>query len=140
MNVQFLNAPRLEPVGNRDEWILCDPFHVRIDNGDPGDTPITLAVPKGFSTDLASVPRLPGAYILFGGKARRSAILHDYLYELRYPRDWADAVFRAAMAHEVGPVARYVMWLGVRLGGATYYVDRDPAPRIIHPETEREAP
>lgn len=59
MQVQFLNEPRLQPVGLRDEWLLIDPFHVRIDNGDPADTPLSLVVPKGFSTDLASVPRLP---------------------------------------------------------------------------------
>ena len=124
MIVEFLNEPMLQPVGVSDEWVLCDPFLVRIDSGDPADAPLSLTVPKGFSTDLASVPRLPGAYLLFGGKARRSAILHDYLYELRYPRDWADDVFRAAMVHEVGAFARYVMWLGVRLGGGAYYADR----------------
>lgn len=138
MQIQFLNEPRLQPVGVSDEWVLCDPFYVRIDNGDAGDAPLSLCVPKGFSTDLASVPRLPGTYLLFAGKARRSAILHDYLYELRYPRQWADAVFRAAMVHEVGPVSRYLMWLGVRLGGAAYY--REAGASSVHPETERQAP
>lgn len=137
MNVEFVNEPLLSPVGVRDEWVLREDFHVRIDSGDAADAPLALVVPKGFSTDLASVPRLPGAYVLFGGKARRSAILHDYLYELRYPRAWADDVFRAAMAHEVGPVARYVMWLGVRLGGGTYYADRVPS---YQPPVPKEMP
>lgn len=140
MIVTFLDEPRLQLVGNGNEWVLLRDWHVQIDSGD-GDAMLTITVPKGFATDLASVPRLPGTYLLFAGKARRSAILHDYLYELRYPRAWADAVFRAAMAHEVGPVSRTLMWLGVRLGGAAYYLERDPSPHTHpHPETERQAP
>ena len=140
MQVEFLNEPRLQIVGTSDEWVLCDPFHIRIDNGDAGVAPLSLTVPKGFSTDLASVPRLPGTYMLFGGKARRSAILHDYLYELRYPRDWADAVFRAAMVHEVGPITRYLMWLGVRVGGASYYTEVGASAPTSNTTTERHYP
>lgn len=136
MIVTFINEPLLRPVGASDEWVLCEDFHVRIDSGDTGDAPLALVVPKGFSTDLASVPRLPGAYLLFGGKARRSAILHDWLYEHRYPREWADDVFRAAMQHEVGAFARYVMWLGVRLGGGAYYADRVPVQPSSHHQPE----
>ena len=51
-----------------------------------------------------------------------SAILHDWLYENRFPRKWADDVFRAAMKEEeINPVTRFFMWLGVRVGGASYY-------------------
>ena len=33
-----------------------------------------------------------------------------------------DDVFRAAMKEEeINPVTRFVMWLGVRVGGASYY-------------------
>ena len=122
MKVTFVNEPTIKPVGNGDGWMLCDDFFVRVDSEDAGDPPVTFTVPMGSTTDLASVPRLPGAYLLFGGRARRSAILHDWLYESRFPRKWADDVFRAAMKEEeINPVTRFVMWLGVRVGGASYY-------------------
>lgn len=121
MNVTFLNQPKLETHAE-DEWLLVDPFDVRIDVD--GQLPIFVTVPAGFATDLASVPRLPGAYLLFGGRARRSAILHDYLYVTRWDRKFADNAFLAAMRAEgVGAFTRWAMWLGVRVGGANYYAE-----------------
>lgn len=121
MIVTFLNDPHLIAVGNGDTWRLAEPFFVEIE--DDGATQ-RITVPEGTDTDLASVPRLPGAYLLFANRGRRSAILHDYLYEARYPRAWADAVFRAALANEdVGAVSRFFMWLGVRLAGGSHYSD-----------------
>lgn len=118
MKVTFLNEPELRTHG--DEWELVQPFEVRIDV--PGDPPLFVNVPAGFKTDLASVPRLPGTYLLFGGRARRAAILHDYLYVKRWDRKFADNAFRAAMKTEgVNPVSRFFMWLGVRVGGSAYY-------------------
>lgn len=120
MKVTFLNQPRLEPH-DEDDWVLVDPFDVRIDTDDDAP-PIFVTVPAGFTTDLASVPRLPGAYLLFGGRARRSAILHDYLYMTRWDRKFADDAFLAAMKTEgVNAFTRWAMWLGVRVGGSAYY-------------------
>ena len=42
----------------------------------------TLVVPKGFITDLASVPRIPIAYQAWGGRCHREAVLHDFLYRI----------------------------------------------------------
>jgi|GEM_PF-875895 len=39
-----------------------------------------IVVPTGFQTDLASVPRLPFVYLLWGDRAHREAVLHDYLF------------------------------------------------------------
>lgn len=130
MRVRFLTEPQLRPTGDGEQWELLDDFVVLIEDDSTAPAPglRTIVVPGGFATDLASVPRLPGAYLLFAGRARRSAILHDWLYEQRYSRAWADAVFRAAMAAEdVGPASRWAMWAGVRLGGASIYADRAPA-------------
>ena len=41
---------------------------------------VIVMVPRGFETDLASVPRLPIIYSLWGNRAHREAVLHDYLY------------------------------------------------------------
>lgn len=138
MKVEFLNCPALTPVGNGDGWRLLEDFYVRIDS-ESGDAPWEITIPAGFETDLASVPRLPGAYLLFGNKARRSAILHDHLYGDKWPRESADLAFREAMKQEVGTFTRYAMWLAVRVGGGAYYAERT-GPSNINPETERQAP
>lgn len=60
------------------------------------DTPIV--VEKGFSTDFASVPRIPFAYWLAGGIAQEAATIHDYLYWKKIvPKDIADKIFLEAM-------------------------------------------
>ncbi len=140
MHVRFLTEPQLRPTGHGAQWELLDDFVVLIEDDATIPAPglRTIVVPGGFATDLASVPRLPAAYLLFAGRARRSAILHDWLYEQRYPRAWADAVFRAAMGEEhVGPLARWAMWAGVRLGGSGIYAERaapDPDPEHYRPQ------
>ncbi|MFN7155093.1 MAG: DUF1353 domain-containing protein [Acidovorax sp.] len=125
MQVTFLIDPWLKPIGDGDEWELVDHFTVRVE--EPGKPTEIITVPRGFTTDLASVPRLPGAYLVFGGKARRSAILHDYLYTERRDRTWADAVFFAAMKNEVSAWRRYLMWAAVRVGGGAYYQSHQQA-------------
>lgn len=78
-----------------------------------------IVVPAGFITDFASVPRLPFAYMLTGGKANAAAVVHDWLYSTQtVDRATADAVFREAIgaAGHSGFTA-WLMWLGVRLGG-----------------------
>ena len=39
-----------------------------------------IVAKKGFRTNLASVPRIPIAYFLFGGLSERPAATHDWLY------------------------------------------------------------
>lgn len=138
MKVEFLNRPDLTPVGNDNGWQLLQDFHVRIDS-ESGDAPWEITIPAGFDTDLASVPRLPGAYLLFGNKARRSAILHDYLYSEKWPREAADLAFREAMKNEVDTFTRFAMWAAVRVGGGAYYAEK-VGPSNIHPESTPEAP
>jgi hypothetical protein len=41
-----------------------------------------IIVPEGFQTDLASVPRIPLIYSLWGSRAHREAVIHDYLYRM----------------------------------------------------------
>lgn len=83
----------------------------------------TFSVPRGFVTDLSSVPRLPLAYLLFGGTSNEAAALHDWLYtEKPVPRRLADAVLREASAVTgVAAWRRWPMWLGVRLFGWTHW-------------------
>ena len=83
-----------------------------------------IEVPAGFQTDFASVPRVPVFYTLFGDRAHREAVLHDYLYRKDavpcVDRSVADDVFLEAMAERgKGFFVRYAMYWGVRLGGWT---------------------
>lgn len=88
-----------------------------------------IEVPTGFETDFASVPRVPVAYTLFGDRAHRESVIHDYLYrEDSIPvvgRLQADGVFLEAMAERgKGFFVRYAMYWGVRVGGWTAYHKR----------------
>ena len=82
-----------------------------------------LVIPRGYETDLASVPRVPGIYWRYGNTAVLPAIVHDYLYEhdpFKWGRKVADQIFLEAMRAEQDPGAatsRWVMYLAVRVGG-----------------------
>lgn len=80
-----------------------------------------VEVPAGFKTDFASVPRVPIAYTLFGDRAHREAVIHDYLFRKdSIPKvSFMDAniVFLEAMTlRGKSPFVRYSMFLGVCLG------------------------
>lgn len=76
-----------------------------------------VAVPEGFVTDFASVPRLPLAYMLTGDTAHASAVVHDYLVG-KYEWVAAADVFREAMTAEGVPAwRRWGMYWAVRLFG-----------------------
>lgn len=118
LRIEFRSELDARAVGGN-AWQLLAPFEAKLfyANGDEE----WLVVPTGFVTDGASVPRLPLAYMLFGGRARKAATLHDYLYSRRRDRAFADAVFLAAMEHEESSFVRGFMYLGVRLGGWSRY-------------------
>lgn len=88
-----------------------------------------VTVPAGFVTDLASVPRLPVAFFLAGGLAHAAAVVHDWLYTTHQTdRATADSVFReACQACGVSRWRAYLMWLGVRAGGAGSWGADGPA-------------
>lgn len=101
-----------------DRWQLTAPLIYRSDD-------LWVYVPRGFVTDLDSVPRLPGLHALVEGRAVKSAVIHDWLYYRRMPRDQADWIFAEAMRHEGVPTAiRAVIYAGVRLFGWIAYERR----------------
>ena len=86
-----------------------------------------ITVPVGFQTDLASVPRLPVIYTLWGDRAHREAVLHDYLYRIDsrpvVSESQANGVFLEAMESR-GVVAsiRWPMYWGVcAFGWCSYH-------------------
>ena len=95
----------------------------------------TIVVPAGFDTDFASVPRLPLAWLLVGGKADEAAVVHDMLYSTqRYPRATADAVFQEAIqVLGYSGLTSTLMYTGVRAGG-WFAWDKPNLPQLEHVE------
>lgn len=87
-----------------------------------------ITVPTGFVTDFASVPRWPFIYWFTGGKAQAPAVLHDWFYRTNtedITRAGADALLAEAMeAIGYWKIRSWLVWLGVRIGGASSYDTR----------------
>jgi len=90
----------------------------------------TIAVPPGFITDFASVPRIPIAFFLTGNAAQSAAVIHDWLYMTHQTtKEVADAIFREASIVAGVPLWRaWLMWAGVRIGGWNAW-NRDGQPQ-----------
>jgi hypothetical protein len=89
-----LRIELIDPVANegQGQWCLIDPLIYVSEEG------AEYVVDTGFSSDLASTPRLPFAYLLTGNTAHAPAALHDWLIHTNAcPREEADAIFREAM-------------------------------------------
>ena len=113
MEAHFLTPIRAEKLTGK-RWKLTDRlvyYSALLD--------ATICAPAKFVTDFASVPRLPIAYWLFGGKADSPAGIHDLLY--RWPfvsRIMADRVFNEAMREEGKTIfTRWPMTGAVMAGG-----------------------
>ncbi|RAK50957.1 DUF1353 domain-containing protein [Phenylobacterium deserti] len=114
----------------RSLWGLHDPLTYR-----PSDAEHTITVPKGFVTDLASIPRWAWTLVPPDGPWVKGAVIHDFLYATRgtgawkrqpagntreapYTRAEADWILRDALENRgVDVLRRNVIWLAVRLGG-----------------------
>ena len=110
---KFLTTLDVRLPSESSEWVVDNPLVF------VSDLLGTITVPEGFTTDFASVPRLPVAYAIFGDVAHAPAVIHDYLYsETVYARSDCDAVFLEAMeAAGISWWKRRMMWLAVRAAG-----------------------
>jgi hypothetical protein len=113
MMAQFLSELDVHLQSGCDTvWILDAPLIYQ------SDIVGRVEVPKDFQTDLASVPRIPFIFELFGNRAHRSAVVHDYLYRVDSvplaTKLQADRVFLEAM-RATGKVffIRWFMFIGV---------------------------
>lgn len=82
-----------------------------------------ITVPTGFVTDLATVPRWPFTYWIAGGKAKRPAVIHDWMYvEAIDDKAKADLVFHEAMGViRMTALLRRYMYLATVIGGQGNY-------------------
>lgn len=121
MSSYFISPLRVEQIDD-ELWQLTEPlvyYSQKLQR--------SLAVPAGFVTDFASVPRLPFVYWLLGGRASKAAVIHDLLYRIGsgVSRADADAILVEAMeATGQAPWRRRLMWQGLRIGGNSSYQKR----------------
>jgi hypothetical protein len=80
-----------------------------------------VTVPKGFVTDLVSVPRIFWSLLRPDGDYAYAAIIHDFLYwTQQYDRETADQIFQFAMQDfSVSPTAIATIYKAVRSFGGT---------------------
>jgi len=116
--VSFIGELVIKPVQGK-KWELVQSLHFVIDS----DT--IIDVPKGFVTDLASIPRLLTPLFPIHGLQTRAAVVHDYLYSEQgdidcgpFTREQCDEIFLIGMEQlGVGWLKRTMMYNAVRAGG-----------------------
>ncbi len=98
-------------------WIMLNDIDWKPELGQASLPKVT--VPKGFVTDLASIPPIFFSVLRPDGEYAYAAIIHDYLYWTQVvPREDADMVFRLAMEEfEVNPAVAFLIYKAVRWGG-----------------------
>ncbi len=122
-----LNAmlPHLKP----EEFELDAPYALSWD-GDDGARHM-ISVPKGYITDLSSIPRWARSVIPVIGRQNGPAVIHDYVYEpmnndrpegmhqlFAWTKEEIDLLFLLAMKSVgVNRVRRNLMYAAVKYGG-----------------------
>jgi hypothetical protein len=153
----FLNQPVLQPVdSSQREFRLLSEFVFYIDEAEelPDELPAVnyalyknypaLIVPRGYITDMASIPRLLWALYSPFGRYGNAAILHDFLYSSEmFSRPVCDGLFRYAMAVSgVNIIRRNIMYWAVRRFGGFVWLNHSPievkALRMIAEDTNSE--
>ena len=117
---KFLTTLKTEQLGKWSHVLLAD----LIFEDDAG----VIVIPAGYRTDFASIRVLHNAvfFVLFAlvaGYGNYAATIHDGLYDTgQLSRKEADAVlYRALRAEGVARWRAWLMWAGVRIGGAKQY-------------------
>lgn len=87
--------------------------------------PVKVIVPKGFETDLASIPQIFRSIIPQVGRHAQPAIVHDFCYvndQGGMTKKEADEMFLDGMKSVgVGWLRRRAMYLAVRAGGTGHW-------------------
>ncbi len=121
----FLSPLRLEYIDGH-LWRLTEPFEYHMGAPDGANY---VAIPTGFVTDFASIPRALWPVLPPTGTYGKAAVVHDWLYQMRiidhHPHEMrlctraeADATLNEAMiVLGVGRWTRWTIYGGVRIGG-----------------------
>lgn len=123
----FINSLDLR-VYQPGEWVVLNDLDYKPIRGN------VITTPRGFVTDLASIPAPLRGILNVNGRSRMPAVLHDFLYSVQpqgITRERADNLFYEALV-SVGvlPAVAWVYWAGVRMGGWMYWGRREADPSI----------
>ena len=111
-------------AGQESEWVLNTPLIF------DSDLIGRVEAPAEFKMDLASVPRVPIIYSIWGARAHCEGAIHDYLFRIDSKPEvsWckANRVFLEAMKVRGKPwYVRYPMFWGVCIGSYPCYHKRN---------------
>lgn len=114
--LEALDSERL----GQGEFAVYLPFSYDVGHLGSGDT---VAVPRGFVTDLASIPWFARSFISISGRVAKPALLHDYLLtegDLRADDVFAEALVVAGVPahHRALLVGSVRLWSLVRAARA----------------------
>lgn len=95
-----------------EEWLVKHPYTCSWDGG-------AITVPKGFSTDLSSIPRIFRSIIPVVGEQNGPSVIHDYCYVTKWrSRKESDRLFyEGCKAAGVHWLRRQILFSAIRLGG-----------------------
>lgn len=120
--------------GEGNNWIMDRDYEIRYSRKGQSKEWISLTVPHGMNTDLASVPWFLRWFISVSGRHTEAAIVHDFCYifsdrsELTRPE--ADWLFLTGMrAAKVCWLRRMLAYGAVRCFGWTVFYDDRPERR-----------
>jgi len=118
MKIGFKNTLSVDTINNR-TWQLTKSLSYTSKAG------VTITVPEGFTTDLASVPRLLW-WFMSPWDVARAAVIHDFMYSnsSKFGRKESDQMFLEAMGFSepgVFILKRKLAYLGVRIFGGLHY-------------------
>jgi hypothetical protein len=134
----------------RSLWGLQRPLGYR-----PSNAEYEIAVPAGFVTDMASIPRWGWIILPPDGPWVKGAVIHDFLYATHgtgvwknhpsgntraepYTRAEADWILRDALENRgVDIIRRNIIWVAVRMGGAGGWGLDDSRQKLRAAEDER---
>lgn len=128
MTVTYSNGVWLRSTPQaKKPFVITRPFTVTWER--PGKQTIKFTVEEGFTTDLASIPRVARSFIPQVGKHLQAAVGHDLCYErsrspapIGLTRAEADSLFLEGMkVSGVWWLRRRVMYAAVRTFGGTLW-------------------
>lgn len=115
--VEILSDLNTVTLNDSSERLLSD-YYVRLDDD-------YHLIPAGFVTDLASVPRIPIAFLCLGGRGKKAAVVHDWLYATGFYNQRACDFYFYMLLREtgIGFIAARMFLFGLNIGGFKAYND-----------------
>jgi hypothetical protein len=116
--------PSSAPFGDAKYYVITGPIRYRV-----GHAKLPVVVPRGFVTDLASVPRTFWSVLPRDGKYLSAAILHDYMYwDQRCNRAEADRILKMNMDDfGVSGFDKFAVYQAVKTAGGSSWEENTNA-------------